>query len=255
MQTLTDKIALVTGASAGIGRAAARLFARHGARVVVTARRAELLDALVDQIRADGGDAHAVPGDLADPDFPATLAAQTHRHYGGLDIAFDNAGTLGPIGPTPDVPLDAWRHTLTINLTAAFLLAQSQIPLLRARGGGSIIFTSTFVGHSVGLPGLAAYAASKAGLIGLTRALAAELGPDAIRVNALVPGGTDTDMGRAVASTPEALAAVCRLHALGRIAHPDEIAHSALYLASDAARFTTGTALFADGGASIYRGV
>ena len=121
------------------------------------------------------------------------------------------------------------------------------------RQGGSLIFTSTFVGHTVGLPGLAAYASSKAGLIGFTQALAAEFGSRGIRVNALLPGGTDTPMGRTFANTPEALAFVQGLHALKRMASPEEIAHSALYLASDASSFTTGTALLVDGGISINR--
>jgi NAD(P)-dependent dehydrogenase (short-subunit alcohol dehydrogenase family) len=121
------------------------------------------------------------------------------------------------------------------------------------RRGGSLIFTSTFVGYTAGFPGTAAYAASKAGLIGLTQTLASEFGAEGIRVNALLPGGTDTPMGRIFANTPEALAFVQGLHALKRMAFPDEIAKSALYLASDASSFTTGSALLADGGVSISR--
>ena len=173
--------------------------------------------------------------------------------FGGLDIAFNNAGTLGEMGPTPDVSVAGWRDTIEINLTSAFLAAKYQVPAMIERGGGSIIFTSTFVGYTVGFPGMAAYAASKAGLIGLTQALAAEFGPQGIRVNALLPGGTDTPMGRVGANTPEAAAHVANLHALKRIASPAEIARSALYLASDASSFTTGTALLVDGGVSINR--
>jgi len=121
------------------------------------------------------------------------------------------------------------------------------------RGGGSLIFTSTFVGHTVGFPGMAAYAASKAGLLGLTQVLAAEYGPQGIRVNALLPGGTDTPMGRLVADTPEKQDFVAGLHALKRIAAPEEIARSALYLASEAGSFTTGTAMLVDGGVSVLR--
>jgi NAD(P)-dependent dehydrogenase (short-subunit alcohol dehydrogenase family) len=123
------------------------------------------------------------------------------------------------------------------------------------RGGGSIIFTSTFVGHSVGMPGMTAYAASKAGLIGLVQVLAAEFGARGIRVNALLPGGTDTpaSVTNAPGAGPEVLAFVEGLHALKRIAKPEEIARSALYLASDASSFTTGAALLADGGVSINR--
>ncbi|MCA9642299.1 MAG: SDR family oxidoreductase [Polyangiaceae bacterium] len=148
----------------------------------------------------------------------------------------------------------------------AFYAAKYQLPAMLARGSGSscsLIFTSTFVGYTVGMPGMASYAASKAGLIGLTQALAAEFGPSGIRVNALLPGGTDTPMGATVANTPEALAMVQSLHALKRIASPQgslpvrasraRSAQSALYLALDAASFTTGTALLLDGGVSINR--
>lgn len=142
---------------------------------------------------------------------------------------------------------------MNTNLTSAFLGAKYQIPAMLYRNCGSLIFTSTFVGYTVGLPGMAAYAASKAGLIGLTQSLAAEFGSKGIRVNALLPGGTDTPMSRIFANTPETLAFVQGLHALKRIALPEEIAQSALYLASDASSFTTGSALLVDGGVSINR--
>ena len=121
------------------------------------------------------------------------------------------------------------------------------------RKRGSLIFTSTFVGHTAGMPGVAAYAASKAGLIGLTQALAVEFGPKGIRVNALLPGGTETDMAKPMIGTPEQRAFVVNMHALKRIAAPEEIAQSALYLASDASSFTTGSAMLVDGGVSINR--
>lgn len=131
--------------------------------------------------------------------------------------------------------------------------AKHQIPALLDRGGGSVIFMSSFVGYTVGLPGMAAYAAGKAGLIGLARALASEFGSKGIRVNALVPGGTQTPMSRAFAHTPESVAFVQGLHALKRMAAPDEVARVAVFLASDASSFITGSALLADGGASISR--
>jgi NAD(P)-dependent dehydrogenase (short-subunit alcohol dehydrogenase family) len=181
------------------------------------------------------------------------LVELARSRYGGLDVAFNNAGTLGPMGATADVSTNAWEAALRTNLTSAFFAAKYQIPAMQARGKGSIVFTSTFVGYTAGMPGLAAYAASKSGLIGLTQALAVELGAQGIRVNALLPGGTDTPLGRVFADTPEALAFVRGLHALKRMATPEEIAESALYLASDASSFTTGTALLVDGGVSINR--
>jgi NAD(P)-dependent dehydrogenase (short-subunit alcohol dehydrogenase family) len=253
MLQLADKIAIVTGASSGIGMATARLFAREGASLVLSARRANILDALVAEIAAAGGRAIAVSGDVREEAHAAALVRAARDHFGGLDIAFNNAGGNGEMGPTPEISLAGWNETLAVNLTSAFLGAKHQIPAMLARGGGSLIFTSSFVGTTAGFPGVAAYAASKAGMIGLTRALAVEFGPKGIRVNALLPGGTDTPLAEAWVATPEALSFVEGLHALKRRAHPDEIARSALYLACDASSFTTGTALFADGGVSINR--
>jgi NAD(P)-dependent dehydrogenase (short-subunit alcohol dehydrogenase family) len=253
MTILRNKTAIVTGASSGIGYATARLFAREGANVIVTARRSEALNILVAEIEAEGGRAVALAGDIKDESLAHALVETAMRHFGGLDIAFNNAGMNGEMGPTPGVSLTGWNETLAVNLTAAFLGAKYQIPAMLDRGGGSVIFTSTFVGCTAGMPGVASYAASKSGLIGLTQSLASEFGPRGIRVNALLPGGTDTPLAEAWVTTPEAKAFVEGLHALKRLARPEEIARSALYLASDASSFTTGTALLVDGGVSINR--
>lgn len=253
MPALLNKVAIVTGASSGIGYATAKLFAREGAKVVVAARRQRELDALVEEITQAGGHAVALAGDVKDEAFAQALVELAKAQFGGLDVAFNNAGTIGEMGATPDVSLSEWENTIRTNLTSAFLGAKYQLPAMLDRSGGSLIFTSTFVGYTVGFPGTAAYAASKAGLIGLTQTLASEFGAKGIRVNALLPGGTDTPMGRIFANTPEALAFVQGLHALKRLASTDEIAKSALYLASDASSFTTGSALLVDGGVSINR--
>jgi len=253
MSALSNKVAIVTGASSGIGYATAKLFAGEGAKLVVAARRQAELEALVEEITRAGGHAVALAGDVKDEAYAKALVELAVARYGGLDVAFNNAGTIGAMGATPEVPLAEWENTLRTNLTSAFLGAKHQIPAMLARGGGSLIFTSSFVGYTVGFPGIAAYAASKAGLIGLTQALASEFGPQGLRVNALLPGGTDTPMGRAFANTPELLAFVRSLYALKRMALPEETAQAALYLASAASSFTTGTALLADGGVSICR--
>lgn len=172
MTALSNKVALVTGASSGIGRATAKLFAAEGAHVVVTARRQEELEKLVAEIDAAGGKAMALAGDVKDEAFAQSLVATAIRSFGGLDIAFNNAGALGEMGPTPHVSLNGWTDTIETNLTSAFLGAKYQIPAMLDRGGGSLIFTSSFVGYTAGMPGVAAYAASKAGLIGLTQGLA-----------------------------------------------------------------------------------
>jgi NAD(P)-dependent dehydrogenase (short-subunit alcohol dehydrogenase family) len=253
MNALADKVAIVAGASSGIGYATSKLFAREGAKVVVGARRKAELEALVAEVEAAGGAAVAVVGDVRDEAYALALVETAEGRFGGLDVAFNNAGSLGEMGPTPDVSLAGWNEAIETNLTSAFLAAKYQLPAMLRRGSGSLIFTSTFVGHTAGMPGVAAYAASKAGLIGLTQALAVEFGPRNIRVNSILPGGTDTPMARQMNGTPEALAFVRSLHALKRMATPDEQARSVLYLASDASSFTTGTALLVDGGVSINR--
>ncbi len=251
MFELNGKVAIVTGASSGIGRETARLFARQGARLVLAARGAAALEALAKEIRADGGNAVAVAGDVRDEDFARSLVEKAETLFGGLDIAFNNVGLVGEMGPITELELASWTEVMETNLSSAYLGAKHQIPAMLERGGGSLIFTSTFVGYTAGMPGMAAYAASKAGLIGLTQVLAAEYGSQGIRVNALLPGGTDTPM--ATFKTADERAFVEGLHALKRIARPEEIARSALYLASDASSFTTGAALLADGGVSINR--
>ncbi len=206
-QLLTDKVAIVTGASSGIGRATALLFAR-GARVAVAARRQPELDALVADIRQAGGQAAALAGDVKDEAYAKALVALAVKEFGGLDVAFNNAGMVGEMGPVSGLSLESWHEALDTNLTSAFLGAKYQVPAMVERGGGSLIFTSSFVGHTAGMPGMTAYAASKAGLIGLTQVLAAEYGPKGVRVNALLPGGTDTpaSITNAPGAGPEVLA-------------------------------------------------
>jgi NAD(P)-dependent dehydrogenase (short-subunit alcohol dehydrogenase family) len=255
MAVLANKVAIVTGSSSGIGYETARLFAKEGARVVVNARRKAELSALVGEIEAAGGQAIAVAGDLRSEELAKDLVDAAVTRFGGLDIAFNNAGVVGEMKPITEVSLDEWRDTLDTNLTSAFLGAKYQVPAMIEGGGGSLIFTSSFVGNTVGMPHMATYAASKAGQIGLVKALAAEVGAKGVRVNAILPGGTDTpaSITNAPGATPEVLAFVEGLHALKRMALPGEIARSVLHLASDASSFITGTAFLVDGGVSISR--
>lgn len=253
MSRLTQKVAIITGASAGIGRATAKLFATEGAKLVLGARRHDELTLLVDEIEASGGIAVALAGDVRSEDYAKALVMTAVDRFGRLDIAFNNAGTLGESGASTGVSEAGWNDTLAVNLTGSFLGAKHQIGQMLKNGGGSVIFTSTFVGYSFAFPGVAAYAASKSGLIGLTQALAAEFGPQGIRVNAVLPGAVDTAMYRDMNSTPESQAFVTNLHALKRVALPQELARSVLYFASDDSAFVTGTASLVDGGASITR--
>lgn len=253
MNRLENKVAIITGASSGIGRETAKLFAAEGARVVVGARRKAELNSLVDEIVSAGGDAVAVAGDVRDEAFHEALVSAAVENFGRLDIAFNNAGVLGEAGPSTGVSAEGFANAVAINLTASFLAAKHQIAEMTRQGAGSVIFTSTFVGYSFAFPGVAAYAASKSGLIGLTQALAAEFGPQHIRVNAILPGAVETDMYHAMNDTADKQAFVTGLHALKRVAQPAEIARSVLFLASDDASFITGTASLLDGGASITR--
>ncbi|MCA1370646.1 SDR family oxidoreductase [Bradyrhizobium sp. BRP14] len=255
MARLEGKIAIITGASSGIGRSAARLFAHEGAKVVLTARREDALAELASEIAGAGGEAAMLAGDVRDEALHEALVNLAAERFGGLDIAFNNAGSLGAMGEVSSLTLDGWRETLETNLTGAFLAAKHQAPAIIARGGGSLVFTSSFVGYTAGFPGTAAYATSKAGLIGLVQSLAVELGALGVRANALLPGGTDTpsNVANLPDAAPETRAFVEGLHALKRMARPEEIAEAALYLASDGASFVTGAALLVDGGVSVMR--
>ncbi|CUI08371.1 SDR family oxidoreductase [Massilia antarctica] len=253
MGILANKTAIVTGASSGIGYEAAKLFASEGANVVVVARRGEKLDQLVSEIVAAGGKAVALVGDVKNESVAKKAVELAKEHFGGLDIAFNNAGTLGAMGDLADVTAEGWKDTIDTNLTSAFFCAKHQLPALVKSGSASLIFTSSFVGHSIGLPGMAAYATSKAGLVGLARTLAAEYSAKGVRVNALMPGGTDTEMGEAATSSPEARAFVEGIHAMKRLALPGEIAKAALFLASDASSFVTGSTFFVDGGVTMTK--
>lgn len=199
---------------------------------------------MASRIRDLGGTARTVAGDASQPETHRRLIAEAVGEFGGLDVAFNNAGATGPIAPLTDISFADWQTTIAANLHSAFLGSVHQIPAMLKRKGGAIIFTSSFVGTSVGLPGMAAYAAAKAGLMGLVKGITADYGDQGIRANALLPGGVDTPMAGDGAQKEWAAG----LHAMKRIARPEEIASAALFLASSMASFVTGAALFADGG-------
>lgn len=249
MPILQDKSIIVTGASSGIGRAAALLFAAEGARLVLVARGAERLAAVVQKIEAQGGAATACAGDVTDPETQVRAVAAAVDNYGRLDGAFNNAGVVGAMKPLAELSVDDWSETVACNLTSAFLAARTQVPAMLDTGGGSLVFASTFVGSSVGLPGMGAYGAAKSGLGGLVKGLAADYAHRGIRANALLAGGTDTP----AAGSDENKAWAAQLHPVRRIAQPDEIASAALFLLSDLSTFVSGSNLWADGGNSATK--
>ncbi|UNZ49365.1 SDR family oxidoreductase [Agrobacterium tumefaciens] len=244
MKLFENKVAIITGASSGIGRATAMLFAAHGAAVVLNARGEKALQEVAADIRETGGRVHAVAGDAGLAETHSRLAEAAVSVFGGLDIAVNNAGAVGAMKPLAEISPAEWDDVLNVNLTSAFLGARYQIPLMLTRGGGSIVFTSSFVGTSVGIPGMAAYGAAKAALMGLVKGITADYAISGIRANALLPGGVDTPAAGDAAQKEWAAG----LHAMKRIAEPQEIAQAALFLASPMASFVAGAALFADGG-------
>lgn len=247
---LKDKTIIVTGASSGIGAASALLLASNGANLVLGARRRPELERLVGQIAQSNGNAVCLPGDVRDEAYAEALVRCAVDTFGGLDGAFNNAGTVGQMQPVPDMHSNNWHEVLAVNLNSGFYAAKYQIPAMRDNGGGSIVFTSSFVGHAIGLPGMAAYAAAKAGLVGLVQVLAVEHGTEKVRVNALLPGGTMTPMA---GDDPSFHEVVRGFHALKRIAEPSEIAQAAMFLLSPEASFVTGSAMTVDGGNSITK--
>ena len=175
---------------------------------------------------------------------PVSLPEEAVSGFGGLHIAFNNVGTVGRLKPVAELSQEEWSEVISTNLDSAFLATRAQIPAMLESGGGAVIYTSSFVGNSVGLPGMGAYAASKAGLIGLVKGVTADYGARGIRANALLPGGTATAMAGDRAQREWASG----LHAMKRIASPEEIAQAALFLASDRSSFVSGSSLWVDGG-------
>lgn len=247
---LENRSIIITGASSGIGAAAALLFAAEGANVVLGARRSVELEALAGSINRGNGRAVYLSGDVKDKGYADALVDLATKEFGGLHGAFNNAGIVGEMGPIPDMGLANWSDVISVNLTAAFLAAKAQIPAMTKQGGGSIVFTSSFVGFSNGgMPGMGAYAASKAGLIGLVQSLASDHAAEGVRINALLPGGTVTPAGGE--GNPDVLEFIANLHPMKRMASAKEVAQAAVFLLSDRSSFMTGSPMIVDGGMSV----
>ncbi len=246
---LHGKAAIVTGATSGMGHATALLFAREGASVVASGRDRDRGRTLVEEIRAGGGRAEFVAGDVGESGTNRGLVDACVAAFGGVDTVVSCAGQLG-LGSVTGVPLDTWRETIAVNLDAPFYLMRAAIPAMEARGGGTVVLISSIAAFK-GFPNHAAYCASKGAVTALVRQAAIDYGPR-IRINAVCPGPVDTPLiwASAVAfpDPARAVAAVGERTLLKRLGTPDDIARAALFLASGESGWITGTALTIDGG-------
>jgi NAD(P)-dependent dehydrogenase (short-subunit alcohol dehydrogenase family) len=249
-QQFAGRSVIITGAAGGIGRAAATMFARAGARLTLTDRDRGRGEETLDLARGAGGPAQLVIGDISSEPFVEKVVAAAVARDGRLDAAFNNAGIVSDLAePVDKFTLEEWDRVLRINLTSVFLCMKHEARAMLATGGGAIVNTASALGQ-VAQYNMPAYCASKAGILGLTRATALDYATRNIRVNAIMPGVIETPMTQegVFVKTPGLEQVLLAQHPIGRFGRPEEIASVALFLCSDAASFVTGHALAADGG-------
>lgn len=244
---LDGKVAIVTGASKGIGESIARGLAEFGAKVVISSRKQPAVDAVAEEFQADGLEAIGIACHVGEEVQLQDLVDKTVAHYGGIDILINNAGTNPFYGSLLDIDNSSFDKILNVNLKACHLLAKLCHPIMKSRGGGSIVNISSVGGERPG-EGLGVYSVSKAALIMLTKVQAREWGGAGIRVNAILPGLIKTKFSAALWQNEKLLAAVEKSYPISRIAEPDEMAGLGVFLASDAASYCTGGVHTADGG-------
>lgn len=247
---LQGRVAIVTGASKGIGRAIASLLGRRGARVVVSSRKADAVEQVAADFRSQGVDAVGIAAHMGQPEQVAALVRATLEHFGRIDIVVNNAAINPVFGPILEADPAALDKILEVNLKGPLLLARLAHSALRAAGGGSIVNISSIEGLSPGA-GLGYYSISKASLIAATQVMAREWGVDGIRVNAICPGLVETRFSEALTGDEKILRSVLARQALPRVAVPEDISGLALFLASDASSFCTGAVFTADGGYTV----
>jgi 3-oxoacyl-[acyl-carrier protein] reductase len=245
---LAGKVAIVTGGAQGIGRAFALRFASEGAQVAVADLNSEKAQAVAAEIQALGGESMSVAVDVADDESARAMAQEVSARFGRIDALVNNASIFSTIrmGPFEEITPQEWRALIEVNLTGSFFCCQAVAPALRAAGGGAIVNISSGT-VLMGRAGYAHYVTSKAGIIGMTRALANELGGDGVRVNSIMPGSVETEVPRDTV-TPEQAKAIVSRQALARRLRPEDIVGTAVFLASDEAALMTGQSLVVDGG-------
>jgi NAD(P)-dependent dehydrogenase (short-subunit alcohol dehydrogenase family) len=240
-------VILITGALTGIGRAAAVAFARKGATVVVTGRRDEAGKALAGELRALGSEAEYVNADVRSEDDVRALVDETVARFGRLDVAVNNAGTEGQVGPITDQTAETYAATFDTNVLGVLLSMKHQVRVMQEQGSGSIVNISSTYGHE-GAAGAAVYVGSKHAVEGITKSVALEVAKAGIRVNAVAPGPTDTGMLTRFTGTPENKASLVAQVPLARLGLTEELADAIVFIASDEASFITGHVLNVDGG-------
>jgi NAD(P)-dependent dehydrogenase (short-subunit alcohol dehydrogenase family) len=238
------KVAIVTGAGRGMGKATAHRLAREGARVAVVDRDENVGEVVAASIRADGHDAVAIQADVSRPSDVATMVARAVAHYGALHLAVNNAGIAGKPGPIADQAAEDWERMIATNLSSVFYCLKHEIPAILAAGGGSIVNVSSIFGLR-GQPNYAAYAAAKHGVIGLTRSAALEYAARGLRINTFCPGVFDTPM---LAAGGDQSTAIAKLIPNGRIGNPDEAAAVTCFLLSDESSYVNASEFSADAG-------
>lgn len=245
--SLAGKTALVTGASRGIGAAIARLLARHGAHVIVSSRKADACDAVAAAIVADGGSAEVLACHIGEPDAIAGLFAELDRRGTRLDILVNNAATNPYFGHITETDPAAFQKTVDVNIRGYFFMSAEAARRMGKQGGGAIVNVASVNGVIPG-EGQGIYSITKAAVISMTQAFAKECARDGVRVNALLPGATDTRFAAALIDNPAILKTALAHIPMKRVAQPEEMAGAVLYLVSDAASYTTGVCLNVDGG-------
>lgn len=247
MKQLQDKVAIITGAGSGIGKATALLFAKEGAKVVVSDINENHGTEVVELIRSSGGEALFVKANSASPEDNERLVKETVAKFGALHISVNNAGIGGEINKVGDMTVEGWDKVIALNLSGVFYGMKYQIPAMQKSGSGSVINISSILGQA-GFANSAGYAAAKHGVVGLTKSAAWEYGAEKIRVNAIGPGFIYTGMVNEETMGKDAINFLESKHAFGRLGEPEEIAAMCLFLASDQASFVTGSYYPVDGG-------